>query len=129
MASKYHTRYMSLAVVLDTMVEKITLFELHLDDAHFSNAVGGTPEEATAMLEELDATDADVDEPDEMSTDDLESSERSVGRTLGRLAVLVVLAVGVRTVARRMLASDDEGVEDDADEDSVAVDLDDRVEA
>jgi len=105
------------------MVEKITLFELHLDDARFSNAVGGTPEEATAMLEELDATDRDADELADVSVDEVASSERSVGRTLGRLAFLAVLAVGISTVARRMLASDDEGV------DPVAVDLDDRVEA
>ena len=111
------------------MVKKITLFELHLDDARFSNAVGGTPEEAAAMLDEMDATDTDVDELDDMSTDGLETSGRSVGRRLAQAAFLVVLAVGVRTVARRMLASDDESVEDDADEDSVAVDLDDRVEA
>jgi len=111
------------------MVEKITLFELHLDDARFSNAVGGTPEEAAAMLEEMDATDLDADEIADLDADDVESSGRSVGRTLGRLAALVVLAVGVRTVARRMLASDDDAVVDATGADSVAVDLDDRVEA
>jgi hypothetical protein len=127
---------MSSDVVSVAMVKKFTLLELHLDDARFSNAVGGTPEEAVAMLEELDAADVD---PDDLDADDLEdldldldemgSSDGSIGRSLGRLAFLVVLAVGIRTVARRMLASDDDDVADDESEDSVSFDLDDRVEA
>jgi hypothetical protein len=118
------------------MVKKLTLFELHLDDARFSNAVGGTPEEAAAMLEELDAADVD---PDDLDADDVEnldldldetgSADGSIGRSLGRLAFLAALAVGIRTVARRMLASDDDDVANDESEDSVSVDLDDRVEA
>jgi hypothetical protein len=127
---------MSSAVVRESMVKKVTLLELHLDDARFSNAVGGTPEEAAALLDELDAdelSDVDAADLDDVDVEDLsvelpEASERSVGRTLGRLAVLAVLAVGVRTVARRMLASDDD-VANDESEDSVSVDLDDRVEA
>jgi hypothetical protein len=127
---------MSSAVVRESMVKKVTLLELHLDDARFSNAVGGTPEEAAALLDELDAdelSDVDAADLDDVDVEDLsvelpEASERSVGRTLRRLAVLAVLAVGVRTVARRMLASDDD-VANDESEDSVSVDLDDRVEA
>lgn len=124
------------------MVKKLTLFELHLDDARFSNAVGGTPDDAKKMLDGILARDDDVDEYDDLDADrgessgddDLdadrgESSGRSIGRTLGGLALLVVLAVGVRTVARRMLAADDEDVVDDAGGDSLSVDLDDRVEA
>ena len=54
---------------------------------------------------------------------------RSIGRILGRAAFLVVLAVGIRTIARRMLSDDIEDVEDVVGEDSVAVDLDESVEA
>jgi hypothetical protein len=107
------------------MVEKFTLLELHLDDARFTNAVGSTPEEAAAVLEELEAADVDADDLD---ADEMESSDGSIGRTLRRLAFLVVLAVGIRTVARRMLASDDDVTDDDG-EDSVSVGLDDHVEA
>lgn len=119
------------------MVKKVTLLELHLDDARFSNAVGGTPEEAAALLDELDAdelSDVDAEDLDDVDVEDLsvelpEGPERSVGRTLRRLAVLAVLAVGVRTVARRLLSTDEADGAEDADEDSVAVDLGDRIEA
>jgi hypothetical protein len=128
---------MSSAVVRESMVKKVTLLELHLDDARFSNAVGGTPEEAAALLDDLDAnelSDVDADDLDDLDADDLsvelpEASERSVGRTLRRLAVLAVLAVGVRTVARRVRSTDEADGAEDADEDSVAVDLGDRIEA
>jgi|AntDeeMinimDraft_5_1070356.scaffolds.fasta_scaffold39362_1 hypothetical protein len=103
------------------MVDKFTFLELHLDDARFSNAVGSTPEKAAALLDEMDGDDVDADDADE-------SSGRSVGRTLGQLAFFVVLAVGIRAVARRLLASEDaDGVETTAD--SVAVGVDDLVEA
>ena len=106
------------------MVKKFTLLELHLDEARFSNAVGSTPEEAEELL---DVMDAEMD--DEFSEDEMDASGRSIGRTLRRAAFLVVLAVGIRTIARRMLSDDIEDVEDVVGEDSVAVDLDESVEA
>ena len=107
------------------MVKKFTLLELHLDDARFSNAVGGTPEEAKELLDDMD------DEMDEELAMDESTDEsgRSIGRTLRRAAFLVVLAVGIRTVARRMRSEDVEDVEDVVGEDSVSVDLDEHVEA
>ncbi|WP_323674257.1 hypothetical protein [Halorubellus sp. PRR65] len=112
------------------MVKKFTLLELHLDDARFSNAVGSTPEAAAELLDDTDE-DIDGDVDVEMEMDDVDGSSRSIGRTLGRAAFLVVLAVGIRTIARRMLSDDVEGVEDVVreDSDSVAVDLDESVEA
>lgn len=109
------------------MVKKFTLLELHLDDARFSNAVGSTPEEAEELLEDIDA-DIDAEMAAEMG-DETTDSGRSIGSTLRRAAFLVVLAVGIRTVARRMLSDDVEDVEDVVGEDTVAVDLDERVEA
>ncbi|MFC6952379.1 hypothetical protein [Halorubellus litoreus] len=113
------------------MVDKFTLLELHLDDARFSNAVGSTPEEAADLLDEMDD---EIDaEMDDVETEDVEESGRSMGSTLRRAAFLVVLAVGIRTIARRLLSDDIEDIEDvvgeDADSDSVAVDLDEHVEA
>lgn len=110
------------------MVKKFTLFELHLDDARFSNAVGSTPEEAEELLDVMDA-EMDEEMDDERAEDEMDASGRSIGRTLGRAAFLVVLAVGIRTIARRMLSDDIEDVEDVVGEDSVAVDLDEQVEA
>jgi HAMP domain-containing protein len=110
------------------MVKKFTLLELHLDDARFSNAVGGTPEAAEELLEGID-TDIHDERDAEAATDELEASGRSVGRTLRRAAVLAVVAVGIRTIARRVLSEDLEELEDVVDEDSIPVDLDERVEA
>jgi hypothetical protein len=111
------------------MVDKFTLLELHLDDARFSNAIGSTPEEAAELLEDMDDDiDAEIDVED-VEIGDADESGRSIGSTLRRAAFLVVLAVGIRTIARRMLSDDVEDVEDVVGEDSVAVDLDERVEA
>lgn len=104
------------------MVDKFTLFELHLDDARFSNAVAGTPEEAQALLGEMDEEMAESDEMTE------ESSGRSLGGRLRMAAFAVVVAVGIRTIARRLLSEDEMG-EEATDEESVAVDLDEPVEA
>ncbi|WP_227133991.1 hypothetical protein [Halorubellus salinus] len=113
------------------MVKKFTLLELHLDEARFSNAVGSTAEEAEELLDVMDAEmDAErAEEMDDERSEDEMDDERSIGRTLRRAAFLVVLAVGIRTIARRLLSDDIEDIEDVVGEDSVAVDLDEQVEA
>jgi len=108
------------------MVKKFTLFELHLDDARFSNAVAGTPEDAEALLGEMDEEMAESDEPAE------ESSGRSLGSRLLMAAFAVVVAVGVRTIARRLLSEDEMGeelIDEEYDEGSISVDLDESIEA
>lgn len=108
------------------MVKKFTLFELHLDDARFSNAIGGTPEEAEEVL-------AEMDEMDEVESEERSESGGSLGGRLRMLALAAVVAVGIRTIARRFLSEDELGEEDlvefEADDDSVGVDVDDPVDA
>ncbi|NHN43592.1 hypothetical protein G9C85_18390 [Halorubellus sp. JP-L1] len=109
------------------MVKKFTFLELHLDDARFSNAVGSTPEEAKELLADADAELTSDDGMDDETTD--ESSGRSPGRALAGMALLVVVALGVRTIARRLRSGDESPASMDAEDASVEVDLDEPVEA
>jgi hypothetical protein len=111
------------------MVDKFTLLELHLDDARFSNAVAGTPEEAEELLGEMEADEMEADELEvEIETDE---SDRGFGGPLAMAAVAIVVAVGVRTIARRFFGPDEleDALDEDEADDSIEVGLDEPVEA
>lgn len=104
------------------MVTKLTLLELHLDDARFTNAMPGRSD---AVDESTDAPDASEDLADEST------GGHGLGRRIGMLAFALGLAVGVRMAVRRFRS--DEADEDEAaeilEDASVSVDVDERVDA
>lgn len=116
------------------MVDKFTLFELHLDDATFSNTVTDAPDVEGGLLEDVTPTLGDdesepVDEREQTGEGErMEGSGRGMGPGLRMAAFAVVVAVGLRTLLRRLRDEDDDllGVDD---RESVQVDLDESVEA
>lgn len=117
------------------MVKKFTLLELHLDNARFSNAIGGMPEQATELLGGTEPTDDEEMVDDEMMDAEMaeqmdeESAGRSRGRTLGMLAFAFVVALGVRALARRVRSDDVDVTDDDGSGSSVEVDVDEPIDA
>lgn len=110
------------------MVKKFTLLELHLDDARFSNAIGRSADDADAMLDgmEMDETDMTMDATvGEMD----ETGGRGLGRTIGMLAFAFVLALGVRSLARRVRTDDVDATDDDVGGSGIEVDLDEPIDA
>lgn len=98
------------------MMENFTLIELHLDDARFSNVVGGE-EEADLAEEMLDEMDVEIEAEAEESGD--ESGSGSGRGIVRRLVVLGILVFAARAAMRRM------GSDEDVDYDVAVEEMDD----
>lgn len=87
------------------MVDKFTLLELHLDDARFSNVVGGDEETEDLAEEMLDEMELDEEMDEETAAEETESE--SGGSVVRRLVVLGILVFAARTAMRRMRGDED----------------------
>lgn len=101
------------------VLDKLTLFELHFDDAQFGPArmtTGGDDADETAATPELE---------DETSEDapatETESGDGGMGRALALAGFSVLLSVAVTLLARRLSGDDGETTLDEFADEPVEV--------
>jgi hypothetical protein len=114
------------------MVKKLTVLELHLDDARFSNMLPGRTVDDDEATADVDATD-DVDAADDIGAapdaDEESSGGRGLARRIGMLAFMLGLAVGIRMALRRFRSVEEDEAAETLEDAGVSVDVDEPIDA